>query len=130
MPFARAVVSMSGHSRSSAERSLTAKLGNTRAVPRLASAWTGVAGAVVLGQLTENAAGQPGEVLCGGFRAAVIGQLRGLVFELALASAGVGQRRLGPRRSQVGELADGAAQAPQHRGVIPPERGLVLARAA
>ena len=83
----------------------------------------------MLGQLTENATGQPDQVLCGGFRVAVIGQLRGLVLELALASAGVGQRRLGPRRSQVGELADGAAQAPQHRGVIPPERGHILARA-
>ena len=77
-----------------------------------------VAGALVFGDFADDVAGEPGEVLRGASRVAVIGQLRCFPFEVVLAVAGGGQRSAGRGRSQVGKLADGAGESPQHRGVV------------
>lgn len=88
----------------------------------------GTAGAVVLGDLTEDVANQPDEMLCGAFRVAVIWQLCCPALEMALTVAGGAQRRPWPGRPQVSELADRAGQALEHRGVVLAERALILAR--
>jgi hypothetical protein len=80
----------------------------------------------VFGDLADDFAGKPGEVLCGAPRIVVIGQLRCLLFEVLLAVPGGGQGSAGPGRPQVGKLTHGNGEDSQHRGVVLAERRPVL----
>ena len=78
--------------------------------------------ALVFGDLADDFAGKPGEVLCGRALRAVIWRLRCSSFEALLAVPGGGQDSAGPGSPQVGKLTHGTGQDPQHRGVVLAER--------
>ena len=78
----------------------------------------GVGGSLVFRDLADDFAGEPGEVLRGASRGAVIGQLGCFPLELVLAAVSGGQRSAGRGRSQVGKLTDGTGEVPQERGVV------------
>ena len=77
---------------------------------------------MVFRDLADDFAGEPGQVLRGAARIAVIGPLRRFPLELTLAVARGGQLGAEQGRSQVGELADETGQNPEHRGKVPAER--------
>ena len=97
-------------------------------VARVAVACLVVGGGLVFRDLADDFAGEPGQVLRGAARIAVIGQLRRFPLELTLAVARGGQLGTGQGRSQVGELADETGEYPEHRGKVPAKRHPVLAR--
>jgi len=72
----------------------------------------------VLGYLAEHFSGEPDKTLRGAPGIAVIGQPSCFSLEMLLTGRFGAQGRTRAGGSQIRELADGAGEVPQHRGVV------------